>query len=143
MWSKLKIFDLEVLYILKTIKIKTVLTSMQSVCVTRPSRYHLRAYRAHLGPLGGALHTFWSFEANMRQQEYAMICFRSLFCFVYILVPKIAQIWFCIQNLRMDLNFQEKKDLKIRYLVAEILSKNRGFFWGGTPCFKKGCTQKL
>ena len=54
--SKLKIFDLDVLDILKTIKIKTVLTSMQLVCVTRPTRHHLRAYRACLGPVGGALH---------------------------------------------------------------------------------------
>ena len=46
--------DLYVLYILKTVKIKTGLTSMQSVCVTRPTRQHLRAYRASLGPVGSS-----------------------------------------------------------------------------------------
>ena len=46
---------LYVLYILKTTKIKTVLTSIQLVCVTRPTRCHLGAIRACLGPVGGAL----------------------------------------------------------------------------------------
>ena len=58
LWSKLKFFDLEVPYILKTIKIRTVLTSVQSVCVSRPTRHHLGAYRACLGPVGGALYEF-------------------------------------------------------------------------------------
>ena len=47
---KLKLFDLEVLYILKTIKMKTVLTSIQLVCVTRPTRPLFRAIRARLAP---------------------------------------------------------------------------------------------
>ena len=57
-WSKLKLFESEVLYILKSTKIKTVLTSSQLVCVTRPTRHHLGASRAHLGPVGKALRTF-------------------------------------------------------------------------------------
>ena len=84
---ELKLFDLEVLYILKTTKIKTVLTSIQLVCVTRPTRRHLGAIRACLGPVGGALRKFGSFEATMRQHEYEWICFRTAFCFVNILVP--------------------------------------------------------
>ena len=59
LWSKLKLFDLEVLYILKATKIKKrVLTSIQLVCVTRPTRRHLGAIRARLGPVGGALCKF-------------------------------------------------------------------------------------
>ena len=57
-WSKLKLLDLYVLYILKTTKIKTVLTSIQLVCVTRPTRRHLGAIRACLGPVRGALCKF-------------------------------------------------------------------------------------
>ena len=56
--SKTQFFDLEVLYFLKTTKIKTVLTSIQLVCVTRPTRRHLGAIRARLGPVGGALREF-------------------------------------------------------------------------------------
>ena len=42
-----------------------------------------------------------------------------------------TQKWFYIQNLPMDLSFQEKNNLKIRYLVAEILNRNLflRFFW--------------
>ena len=58
LWSKLKLFDLEVIYILKTTKIKTVLTSIQLVCVTRPTRRHLGAIRTRLGPVGRALRKF-------------------------------------------------------------------------------------
>ena len=37
-------------------------------------------YRACLGPVGGALHKFWGFEAIMRHHEYEMICFRTAVC---------------------------------------------------------------
>ena len=47
--------------------------------------------------------------AVLRQYGYELICFRTAFCFVNISAPNIAQKWFCIQNLRMDLSFQEKK----------------------------------
>ena len=44
--------------------------------------------------------------------------------------PKITEKWFCIQNLCVNISFQEKNGLIIQYLVAEILSKNRvSFFW--------------
>ena len=62
LWSKLKLFDLEVLYILKTSKVeKKVLTSIQLACVTRPTRHHLRAIRAGLGPVGGAFAQIFRF----------------------------------------------------------------------------------
>ena len=85
LWSTLKLFDFEVLYILKTPKIKTVLTSIQLVCVTRPTTCHLGAIRDRLGPVGRALRKFWGFEATMRQHEHELIYFRTLFCFVNIL----------------------------------------------------------
>ena len=66
---------------------KTVLASMQSVYINRPTRHHLMAYRARLGPVGWVLYKFWGLEANMRQQEYTMICFRTLFCFVNTVLP--------------------------------------------------------
>ena len=48
--------------------------------------------------------------------------------------PKIAHKWFCILNLHLDLSFQgEKNYLKIRFLVAEILIKNRVSFFLGRP----------
>ena len=84
---KTQFFDLEVLYILKTTKIKTVLTSIQLVCVTRPTGPHFGAIRACLGPVGGALHKFLGFETTMRQREYELIGFRTTFCFVNILAP--------------------------------------------------------
>ena len=38
--------------------------------------------------------------------------------------PKINEKWVCIQNLHMDLSFQEQKnDLKIQCLVAEKFAK--------------------
>ena len=38
--------------------------------------------------------------------------------------PNIAQIWFCIQNVHMDLSFQGKKNgLEIRFLVPEIFNE--------------------
>ena len=39
-------------------------------------------------------------------------------------LPKVAQNWFCIQNLHMELSFQmKKKDFEIRSLVLEKLNK--------------------
>ena len=45
--------------------------------------------------------------------------------------PLIVQIWFCIQNVRMDLSFQETKNyLKIEHLVPEIFRKKQSkSFW--------------
>ena len=42
----------------------------------------------------------------------------------------------------MDISFQEKKkDLKIRYLVAEMLIKNPVLFFLGNPVSKKEISQ--
>ena len=87
LWSKLKWFHFDVLYILKTTWIKAVFTSIQLVCVTRPPGHHLGAIRTRLGSVGGALRKFWGFEAIMRQHKYEMTCFRTAFCFVKILAP--------------------------------------------------------
>ena len=59
---------------------KTVLTSIQSVWVTRPTRSHFGATWARLGPFGGAWRKFCGFEATIRQYEHELICFRTLGC---------------------------------------------------------------
>ena len=83
LWSKLKLFNSEVLYILKPNTIKTVLT----VCVTRPIRRPFGAIRACLWPIAKPLSKFWGFEATMTQHEYELICFRIAFSFVHIPAP--------------------------------------------------------
>ena len=70
------------------IKIKTVITSIQSNWVTRPTRSNLGAIRARFGPVFGAWRKFCSFEATVRQHKYELICFRTASCFVNILAPK-------------------------------------------------------
>ena len=65
---------------------KKVITSIQSVWVTRPTRNHLGAISACLGPVSSAWHKYGGFEATMRQYEYELIGFRTAFCFVNISV---------------------------------------------------------
>ena len=69
-WLKPKWFDLELPNISKTTKIKTVITSIPSVWVTRPTRSHFGAIRAHLGPVGRACCTFCGFEANRTEMVW-------------------------------------------------------------------------
>ena len=57
---------------MKMIKIKTVITSIQSVRVTRPTRSHLEASRACLGVIGRAWRKFCVFEATMRQYKFEL-----------------------------------------------------------------------
>ena len=66
---------------------KTKWDFIQIVWVTRPSRSDFGAINAHLGHACEAWHKFCGFEATMRQNEYELICFRTGFCFVNILVP--------------------------------------------------------
>ena len=87
---------------------QTVLTSTQSVWVSRPTRSYLGAIRARLGPFGGAWQKLCGFEATIIQSEYEMIGFRTAFSFVSR-PSNMAQKQVCIQNLRKDLSFQEKK----------------------------------
>ena len=109
---------------MKTTKIRTVLTSIQIVCVTRPIRRHLGAIRACLGPVGGALSKFWGFEATMRQHEYEFIRFRTAFCFVNILASydRTERVLYSKFAYRSQFS-GEKTHLKIQYLVAEIFAK--------------------
>ena len=118
-WSKLRLFNLERPPIFKMIMIETVITS-----ITMPNRSSLGAISACIGPVCGAWRKFCGFEATMRHYEDEFICSKTAFCFLNIWLPDIAQKCFCIQNLRMDLSFQKKNDLKIWYLVVEILSRN-------------------
>ena len=86
-WSKLKLFDLELPQILKTIEIKLVITSIQWVWVTRPTRSHLEAIMARLAPVCGAWFKISGFEATTRRYEYELICLRIAFSFVNFLAP--------------------------------------------------------
>ena len=129
-WSKLKLFDLELPHILKTIKIKTVIISIQSVLVTRPTRSHLGATWAPLGPVIGSWPKFCGFGVTLRQHKYEYICFRIAFFFGEYVSPWISQrngfifkidVWISV--------FRRKNELKIRYLVVEIFSKQSGSFF--------------
>ena len=74
---------------------------------------------ASLGPFG----VKWGYSeaAGATVGKENFVFFNNPFSFP----PNIAQTCFNIQNLRMDLSFQEEKnDLKIQYLITEILSKN-------------------
>ena len=71
----------------------------------------------------------------MRQHEYEMICFRTAFCFVNISPPEYRTEMVLYSKFVYGSQFLgEKNDLKIRYLVAEILSKLGGAFFFDTPC---------
>ena len=112
-------------HILKMIKIKTVVTSIQSVWVTRPNRSHLKPTRACIWPIGGFWNKFCCFEATLRQYEFEFTCFRTAFCFKYISAPSYQL--FCIQNLRMDLNVKicsfvkkHKNGIKQPYFFVDL-----------------------
>ena len=132
--SKLKLFNLELPEILKMIKTITVITSIQSVWVTRPSRSDLGAIRACLGPVCRAWHKFCSFKASMRQYKYELICFRTTFCFANFSAPfnrtKMVLYSKCVYGSQFS---GEENNLKIRSLVAEISIKNPVSFFLGHP----------
>ena len=116
------------------IKTITVITSIQSVWVTRPSRSDLGAIRACLGPVCRAWHKFCSFKASMRQYKYELICFRTTFCFANFSAPfnrtKMVLYSKCVYGSQFS---GEENDLKIRSLVAEISIKNPVSFFLGHP----------
>ena len=116
------------------IKKVIVITSIQSVWVTRPSRSNLGAIRAHLGPVCGAWRKFCGFKASMWQYKYELICFRTAFCFAHFSAPFNRTKMVLYSKWPYGSQFSgEKKDLKIRSLVAEILSKNPVLFFLGHP----------
>ena len=118
------------------IKTITVITSIQSVWVTRPSRSDLGAIRACLGPVCRAWHKFCSFKASMRQYKYELICFRTTFCFANFSAPfnrtKMVLYSKCVYGSQFS---GEENDLKIRSLVAEISIKNPVSFFLGHPVY--------
>ena len=140
-WSKLKLFNLELPQISKMIKRITVITSIQSVWVTRPSRSNLGAIRAHLGPVCGAWRKFCGFKASMWQYKYELICFRTAFCFAHFSAPFNCTKMVLYSKWPYGSQFSgEKNDLKIRSLVAEILSKNPVSFFLGHPVYWSAST---
>ena len=66
----------------------------------------------------------WGFEETMRQHEYELICIRSPFFFANILAQfnrtEMVLYSICAQGSQFS---GEENNLKIGYLVAEILSK--------------------
>ena len=56
----------------------------------------------------------------MRHFEYELIVPETHFVLQISRSPLLAQKWFCIQNLRMDLSFQVKKLFENPMLVAVI-----------------------
>ena len=138
-WSKLKLFDLELPQILKTIEIKLVITSIQLVWVTRPTRSHLGAIRACFGPVCGAWCKFCCFEAPLRQYEYEMINFKIRFCFLNISAPRHRSKMFEYSTQAYGSQFSgETNGLKILYFVVEILSKNGVLFFLGHRVWRIG-----
>ena len=60
----------------------------------------------------------------MRQQDYAMMCLRTLFCFVNILVPLDRTERVLYSKFTYGSQFSgEKNDLKVGCLVAEKFAK--------------------
>ena len=117
-WSKHKLFDLELLHILKMIMIKTIITSIQSVLVTRSPRNHLGAIRARLGPVGGAWHKFCGFEATGHPVWYYVTLSRSEW---YITLYK--SILYSILQVRTELCF-------IKYsIISYITGQNNIIFY--------------
>ena len=49
----------------------------------------------------------WRFEVAIRQYEYQLICSRTPFCFVNFAAPFNLTEMVCIQNVCMDLRFQD------------------------------------
>ena len=70
----------------------------------------------------------------MRQYEYELICFRTAYRFVNISAPKYHTEMVLYSRFLYGSQFSgEKNDLKIRYLVTEILSKHGVLFFLGHP----------
>ena len=122
LWSKLKFILLRVPTDFENDQDKTVITSIQSFWVTRPSRSDLGAISARFWQACGAWRKFWGLEATMRQYRYEFICFRTGFCFVNILVPLWHSYGFTFKLYGSQFS-GEKKHLEIWCLVADILSK--------------------
>ena len=83
------------------------------------------AIRASLGPVGLAGAKLWGFEVAMRQYEYELICSRTPFYFANISASINRTEMVLYSKCTYGSQFSGEKDhWKIRYLVAEIKSKN-------------------
>ena len=134
-WSKLKLFNLELQHILKMIKIKTVISSIQSVWVTRPTRSHLKATGARLGPIGGAWRKFCGFEATMRQCGFELTCFRTTFCFINISAPWYRTEMVLYSKFAYGSQFsEEKKQFKNPIVGYRDIKQKPSLIFFGTPC---------
>ena len=78
--------------------------------------------RASLGPLGKAGAKVLGFEVAMRQNEYELICSRDPFC-NYISSFNYTEMVLHSKCAYGSQFSGENNELKIRHLVAEILTK--------------------
>ena len=139
----LKLFDLELPHILKMIKIKTVIIFIQSVWVTRRTRSHLGAIRTVLDQLLELDTNFSVLRSIWDRMKINWSVWEPYFVLWISWSPNIAHKWFCIQNLSIDLSFQEKKRFKNPILGCQDIDKNKldmssAKFWvvgwvGGLP----------
>ena len=75
---------------------------------------------ANQGPVGTSQGNSEAVRTPLGQYN-VLVYFRTQFCFANISPPpKIAQNWFCIQNLHTDLSFQKNK----------LVKKSVYWFWG-------------
>ena len=69
----------------------------------------------------------WFYHINLSQKPHFVLHISQL--------PKIIQKCFCIQNLRMDLSFQEKETVckSVTWFTSYTIQNNSGVFFE-TPC---------
>ena len=92
------------------------------------------AIRASLGPVGLAGAKLLGFEVPMRQFECEWICSRTAFCFANISPPFNRTKKVLYSKFAYGSQFsEEKKHLKIGYLVTEIFRKKPSLFHFGPP----------
>ena len=87
--------------------------------VSRPLRgqsQHLKATLVQWGPLQVSMNMYFS------EPE-------SHFVFQISRPSKIAQNWFCIQNLHMDLSFQKKEARIIEHELHRLYLETQSFYW--------------
>ena len=114
--------------------IKTEIT-VQSVWVTRPTRSHLGAIWAHLGPVGGTWHKFCGFKVTLRQYKYEFICFRTAFCFVNISAPEYRTEIVLYSKFAYGSHFSGEKTIwKSNAWLPRYLQNKHWTIFFETPC---------
>ena len=123
---------------MKKIKIKTFITYIPSVWVTRPTRSHLKATGARLRPIGRAWRKFWGFEAPMRQYKFELTCFRSTFCFINILASKYRRKMVLYSKYVYGSQFKGEKKTVCNFVLwfLKYETKCKVVFFLGRPVYR-------